>query len=276
MKDYQFLDSGLGKKLEKFGPYVLCRPSAQAFWRPSAPKSLWEKADAVFDREKKNAWKGDLPEFWQISLENLTFKLSTTDFGHLGIFPEHAHFWSRMQKQIEKAKRPVSVLNLFGYSGGATLAAAKKGAKVCHVDASKGMIAWAKENASLNHLLDHPIRWIADDALKFMKREIRRGQKYDMVILDPPTFGRGTQGEVFKIETDIQPLLEMTIQLLTQEPLMILFSCHTPGFTPLVMHHLLQQHAAPLQGKIESGEMQIQGKNTLPLPCGSYALWETS
>lgn len=270
---YEFLDSGNGKKLERFGPYLLARPCSQALWKPSLPE-LWKQADASFDRENKIGWKqrDNLPQQWEIEIEHLLFKISTTDFGHLGIFPEHAPFWPRMEQFITEAKRQISVLNLFAYSGGATLAAAKAGAKVCHVDASKGMISWAKENAALNHLTEKPIRWIADDAIKFMKREIRRGQTYDAIIIDPPTFGRGTQGEVFKIEEEIQPLLEMTIQLLSLHPLFILFTCHTPGFTPLVMQHLLEQHIKT--GKLENEEMQIHGKNTLPLPSGSYVLWK--
>lgn len=272
---YSLLDSGNGRKLERFGPYIFSRPCAQAVWQPSLLSADWEKADAVFTRENENQWiqKTPLPSSWRIDVENIQFKISPTDFGHLGIFPEQRDFWRWIQTIIEEAKRPIQVLNLFAYSGGSTLAAAKAGAKVCHLDASKGMVAWGRENAQLNGLENDPIRWIIDDAAKFLMREIRRGVRYDAIILDPPTFGRGAKGEVFKIEEDILPILQYCKALLSENPLFILFSCHTPGFSPLVLRHLLSQMMNGSQGIIDEGEMVLKGEKALSLPSGTFARW---
>lgn len=278
---YCLVDSGGGRKLERFGRYLLSRPSSQAVWAPRLSPSEWELADALFMREGDTKWLQRNPEIshpWHIEVAGITFKISPTDFGHLGIFPEQRDFWSWIQTVIGAAKPsrkdPVQVLNLFAYSGGATLSAAYAGAHVCHLDASKGMVAWARENAALNSLNEAPIRWIVDDVSKFLLRELRRGKRYDAIILDPPSFGRGSQGEVFKIEEHLPGILQNCRALLSDKPLFVLFSCHTPGYTPIVMHHLLAQMMSGCSGKIDMGEMLLSGQdNVLPLPSGAYARW---
>lgn len=272
---YSLIDSGSAYKLEKFGPYLISRPCSQAVWKPQLSQEIWNKADAFFSREGQNRWvfaKGQLPDFWHIKLANIIFKISPTDFGHLGIFPEQHHFWNWIQQTASKGTK---VLNLFAYSGGATLAAAKAGAEVCHLDASKGMVAWARENAALNHLELAPIRWIVDDVSKFLARELRRGSRYDAIILDPPSFGRGAKGEVFKIEEEITKLLKSCRDLLSDTPKFILFSSHTPGFSPLVMQHLLKQVLEGLPGKIDVGEMLLEGNRQIfSVPSGTFARWQ--
>jgi 23S rRNA (cytosine1962-C5)-methyltransferase len=263
MKDsYQLLDSGDEQKLEQFGPYTLLRPCPQAIWRPKAKL----EADASFTRDEGNKWlfKRKLPPFWNVSIQGIQLKISLTDFGHLGFFPEHASLWNWMRPLITPGCK---VLNLFAYSGGASLAAAQAGAQVCHLDASKGMVDWARENAELNHLTKAPIRWIVDDAIKFLRREINRGVRYDGIILDPPTFGRGGKGEIFKIERDIIPLLELCRSLLSDQPKFIIFSCHTPGLTPIVLSHLFSQ-VFKIPG--DAGEMLLESTQSLSIPSGSY------
>ena len=227
--DYELLDSGDGRKLERFGKYVLARPCSQALWRPSRPKAEWDRADASFDREDGNRWHGrtNLPKEWTIETAGIKFKLGGTDFGHLGIFP----------------------------------------AEVCHLDASKGMVEWARENARLNGLGDAPIRWIVDDAHKFMKREIRRGRRYDAVILDPPTFGRGAGGEMYKIERDLKETLGLVRDLLSDKPRFVLFSSHTPGLSPIVAENILGQLWP--DARLESGEMTLDGAG-LKCPSGIF------
>lgn len=279
---YSLIDSGKGKKLERFGSYTLVRPCSQAVWTPQKPMQEWNDADAIFSRDNENKWTlyKKLPESWKIQVSDLTFKISPTDFGHLGIFPEQKEFWNWIQKTIKKQtekQSSIRVLNLFAYSGGSTLAAAKAGASVCHLDASKGMVSWARENAQLNQLEDAPIRWIVDDVKKFLIREIRRNSKYEAIILDPPTFGRGSQGEIFKIEEEIVPLLETCNELLSDNPLFVLFSCHTPGFTPITMKHLLKDALKNRKGEIESGEMILTGgPGVNEIPSGTYAKWTGS
>ena len=260
-EDYELLDSGDGRKLERFGRYVLARPCSQAMWRPELPPGKWAQADASFDREDGNNWHGraNLPKEWQIETVGIKFKLGGTDFGHLGIFPEQRHQWKWIREQHAK-----HVLNLFAYSGGSTLAAALGGAEVCHLDASKGMVEWARENARLNGLADHPIRWIVDDAHKFMRREIRRERKYDAIILDPPTFGRGAGGEMYKIERDLKETLGLVKDLLSDHPSFVLFSSHTPGLSVKVAENILSQ-LWPL-ARLESGEMLLGDK----CPSGIY------
>ena len=261
--DYELLDSGDGRKLERFGKYVLARPCSQAMWRPSKSAAEWERADASFDREDGNRWHGrsNLPKEWQIETAGIKFKLGGTDFGHLGIFPEQRAQWRWIRQRIEAttavdSSQRLSVLNLFAYSGGSTMAAALGGAEVCHLDASKGMVEWARENARLNGLADHPIRWIVDDAHKFMKREIRRGRKYDAIILDPPTFGRGAGGEMYKIERDLKDTLGLVKDLLSERPSFVLFSSHTPGLSQIVAENILGQLFPT--AKLESGEMLLE------------------
>ncbi|MCB1108564.1 MAG: class I SAM-dependent methyltransferase [Chlamydiia bacterium] len=256
---YQLIDSGEGEKLERFGQFLIQRPCAQALW-PRCAADKWTP-DARFTRDPGGVWDKKLSSGWEMAFRGFKFHIKQTDFGHMGIFPEHAMHWDWMEKCIQS--KPARVLNLFAYSGAATLALAKAGAKVCHLDASNGMVDWARQNAQLNNLQDAPIRWIVDDAMKFLRREIKRESFYEGVILDPPSFGRGKQGQVFKIEDDLPELIALCQQVLSDKPLFTLLSCHTPGITPLVLHHLL--------GGGECGEMTISGSGTHDLPCGSFA-----
>jgi len=276
--DYALLDSGDGRKLERFGDYVLARPCSQAAWRPSLPHTAWQQADASFDRIDGNQWhnRGALPGAWNIRVAGITFKLSGTDFGHLGVFPEQREQWRWIRETVRTAcetrRRAVQVLNLFAYSGGSTLAAALGGAEVCHLDASKGMVQWARENAALSGLQNHPIRWIDDDAHKFLNRELRRERRYDAIILDPPTFGRGQNNEMYKIEKDLTETLSLCRRLLSPTPLFILLSAHTPGYSPIVLKNVLGQATENLGGECTSGEMLLTGAdNVLPTPSGAYA-----
>ena len=276
MNGYELLDSGNGAKLERFGEVVLARPCAQAVWQPQRP-ARWKSADATFDREDGNRWHGRnrLPQEWVIDVDGTRFRLSGTDFGHLGIFPEQRAQWTWIRETVAAAGRPVRVLNLFAYSGGSTLAAARGGAEVCHLDASKGMVQWARANAALNGLENHPIRWIVDDAHKFLNREIRRGRRYDGIILDPPTYGRGGNGETYKIERDLTETLRLCRALLSDSPLFLLLSAHTPGHTPIVLGNVLNQALRGLGGTVTSGEMVLAGApDVFPLPSGAYARWQ--
>jgi 23S rRNA (cytosine1962-C5)-methyltransferase len=271
-KNYLLIDSGNGKKLEQIGEHRIVRPSSSAIWAPFLEKALWDKADAYFSRDDGKNWyfKNKIPSKWHVEINGLKFIVSPTDFGHLGIFPEHLCFFPQMEAKIKSKKNP-SILNLFAYTGGATLLAARAGASVCHVDASSPTVLWARENAKLNGLEKAPIRWIVDDVFKFLRREIKRGVKYDGIILDPPSFGRGTSGQVFKIEKDLSILLEMCKSLFSSDPLFLLFTCHTPGMTPTVLYNLLFQTLE--KGKISAGEMLLSS-TTHSLPCGSYSIWE--
>ena len=256
---YELIDSGDGRKLERFGKYVIARPCSQALWKPSLSQSEWGRADASFDREDGNHWRGRsrLPSEWTIETAGIRFKLGGTDFGHLGIFPEQRAQWEWIRKVVGER---MQVLNLFAYSGGSTIAAALGGAEVCHLDASKGMVAWARENAALNGLAAHPIRWIVDDAHKFMNREIRRGRRYDAIIFDPPSFGRGASGEMYKIERDLGETLSLVKSLLSDKPAFVLFSSHTPGLSVRVAENVIGQ-AFP-SASLESGEMLLEGRGT--------------
>ncbi len=276
MDGYELLDSGDGRKLERFGGHVLERPAAQAAWRPSLSEEEWRsRAHARFDRVEGNRWHGrhQLPGEWEAEVEGVRFRLSSTDFGHLGVFPEQRPMW-RWLRETCRRRPGVRVLNLFAYSGGATIASAQGGAEVCHVDASRGMTDWARENARRNGLAAAPIRWIVDDVPAFLAREERRGRVYDGIILDPPSFGRGAKGELFKIEERINPLLDQVRALLGVSPLFVLLSGHTPGFTPRVLQNLLEQATDGLGGGVDSGEMLLEGAaGVRPLPSGAYARW---
>lgn len=252
-QDYKLIDSGDGVKVEQFGPYILERPCSQAIWKRQ--KSV--KPDAVFTRlEGSGRWTfhKKLPESWTIKISSVKLLIKPTDFGHLGLFPEHAVHWDLKGE---------SILNLFAYTGGYSLAASKNGCFVTHVDASKGIVSWAKENAAINDLSN--IRWIVDDAYKYCKREVKRGNKYDGIILDPPSFGRGASGQVFKIEEDLLPLLELFKDLITEKA-WVMLSCHTPGFGPAALSRLLETTLPP--GSIKAGEMLADH-----LPLGNYARW---
>lgn len=275
MDGYELLDSGDGRKLERFGDKILERPASQAVWRPDQPESVWAGADARFDREQGNRWHGRhrLPEAWDAHIEGIRFRLSSTDFGHLGVFPEQRPMW-RWIRETCAARPGLNILNLFAYSGGSSLAPAQGRAHVCHVDASRGMTDWARDNARLNQLEDAPVRWIVDDVPAFLRREIKRGRRYHGVILDPPSFGRGAKGELFKIEERINPLLQQVRALLDPRPAFVLLSCHTPGFSARVLQNLLEQHLGDLPGSHDSGEMLLTGaQGVRPLPSGNFARW---
>ncbi|MFT4901976.1 MAG: 23S rRNA (cytosine1962-C5)-methyltransferase [Lentimonas sp.] len=277
MNEYALLDSGHGRKLERFGKITLDRPCAQAVWNPSNPK-LWQQADAFFTRKDGLEWRGrdKLPESWNTTVNGIQMKLSTTDFGHLGVFPETRNMWDwiteTLAQEAPKRKTPLNFLNLFAYSGGATLAGAKSGAHCCHVDASKGMVQWARNNAQINGLENHPIRWIIDDVNKFLQREIRRGTRYDAILLDPPSFGRGKGGELYKIEQALLETLKLVKGVLSDQPAFVYLTSHTPGFTPIVLNNLLQQLLP--KGKLECGEMLLTGEpEVFPVPSGTWSRW---
>jgi 23S rRNA (cytosine1962-C5)-methyltransferase len=265
---YQLLDSGHGFKLEQFGQYILIRPAAQALWMPSLAKNIWEKAHARFSREGKNQWEQfkNLSETWEIVVEGIRLKLKRTDFGHLGVFPEHTLLWPWMKNFPLKGAK---VLNLFAYSGATTLALATCGASVTHLDAAPGMVQWARENAALNSLQGAPIRWIVDDARKYLARAVKREEKYDVLVVDPPSFGRGKTGEIFKIERDLPKILQQCYQLLSTSPRFVLVTCHTLGMTPLVMQQLMREVFR--EGRLEAGEMYIPGP--FNLPSGTFVRW---
>lgn len=278
MNEYELLDSGHGRKLERFGEITLDRPCAQAVWNPHRP-ALWKTADAFFTRKQGLEWRGrdQLPNSWIAEVNGVRMKLSTTDFGHLGVFPETRAMWDWIRTALGKATRrrsePLHFLNLFAYSGGATLAAAQGGAHACHVDASKGMVQWARENAALNALEDHPIRWIVDDVNKFLSREIKRGRRYDAILLDPPSFGRGKGGELYKIEHALLETLELVKKVLTDQPCFVYLTSHTPGFTPIVLENLLQQLLG--QGQVKCGEMLLTGADdTFTVPSGTWSRFQ--
>lgn len=277
MNDYALLDSGHGRKLERFGTITLDRPCAQAVWTPAQP-ARWKQADAFFTRKNGLEWRGrdKLPDAWHADINGIRMKLSTTDFGHLGVFPETRSMWDwiteTLSAEAPRRKGTLNFLNLFAYSGGATLAGAKGGAHCCHVDASKGMVQWARENAELNQLGDHPIRWIVDDCNKFLQREMKRGRKYDAILLDPPSFGRGKGGELYKIEQALLDTLKLVKGVLSDRPCFVYLTSHTPGFTPIVLNNLLQQLLP--KGELECGEMLLTGEpHALPVPSGTWARW---
>lgn len=268
---YALLDSGFCQKLEQFGPYTLIRPAPQAVWKPSLPQKVWEQADASFARTEGERWhfRTKVPSEWPVNIDGIEFLLHPTEFGHLGLFAEQRPLWKKIRQALAKKRRP-RVLNLFAYSGGSTLAAALEGAEVCHLDSAKGMVDWAKRNAKLNKLENAPIRWIVDDATKFLKREIRRQSFYDAIILDPPSFGRGANGEVFKIEEHIIELLSLCQAALTKQPLFVLLSCHTAGFTEKTLRYLLEDCFSCNQPIIETGELLLPGESR-SIPSGVWA-----
>jgi 23S rRNA (cytosine1962-C5)-methyltransferase len=274
--DYAVLDCGGGEKVERWGKQILVRPDPQAIWPKIETESAWKRANAVYHRSKSGGGQWEirkLPAQWTISYQELTFNLKPMSFKHTGLFPEQAANWDFIMEKVRGAGRPVSVLNLFAYTGGATLAAAAAGANVCHVDASKGMTQWARENAASSGLADKPIRWIVDDCKKFVQREIRRGHKYDAIIMDPPSYGRGPSGETWKIEEDVADFVKLTMELLSDQPLFVLISSYSTGLAPSVMAYLLGITAqAQHDGYIEAQELGLPVQSTgLVLPCGSSA-----
>ncbi|MGE3164922.1 MAG: class I SAM-dependent methyltransferase [Planctomycetota bacterium] len=270
---YELIDSGQQMKLERFGPYVLARPAAQAVWAQSAA-SAWRGADATFTRESSGTgtweFQRTLPLEWDMNSCGLTWRLRRNDFGHVGIFPEQEPCWRWIREQVQHARGASEVLNLFGYTGGSTLSAAAAGARVVHLDASKTSVKAARDNAELSGLAERPIRWIVEDAVRFVDRELRRERRYSGIVLDPPSYGRGARGETWKIEDDMLPFLEKCCRLLDTGPAFVLLSSHSPGFTPIVLANLL---AGFLDGPIESGEMVVHEASGRPLPAGAYARW---
>ena len=274
-KDYELLDSGEGEKLERFGNYVLRRPDPQALWRKNLPQEKWDDADALFSRdEKKAVWerRKEVPISWSIEFGGLNLKISPTAFKHTGLFPEQLPNWEWTRKLIKEAKREISVLNLFGYTGGASLAAASAGANVTHVDASKAAITWARENVNLSEMESAPIRWMLDDALDFVKKEIKRGKKYDGIIMDPPAFGRGPDGEVWKIEDSFLELLDDSKKLLSDNPLFFLVNGYASGYSSIAYANNLNDLVEKYGGNMEEGELTIEESNSLRLlPAGIFA-----
>lgn len=276
-KKYRLLDSGAGRKLENVGGFIIDRPCGQAVWDKTLPAEKWHDIHAVFSREGGNSWsyRKKLPHEWVIDIDGLQFYISPTDFGHLGVFPEHRYAWGWIADRIKNSDKPLKVMNLFSYSGAATLACAKAGADVTHVDASQKINDLAKRNAELNGLKDAKIRWITDDVIKYLKREEKRGSKYDGVILDPPSFGRGSKGEVFKIDTHLPTILKLIRQVLSHEPAFIVLTCHTPGYTPLTLKNLLTQMMAGTYGETETCELTLdKGETEIPVPAGYFAAWK--
>ncbi|MDL2249586.1 23S rRNA (cytosine1962-C5)-methyltransferase [Lachnospiraceae bacterium PF1-21] len=272
-KDYEVLDCSDGEKLERFGDYRLIRPDPQVIWNTPKTDPRWGQINAHYHRSKKGGgeWEFiDLPEQWQIHYGELTFNLKPFNFKHTGIFPEQATNWDWFGEKIRKSGRSVKVLNLFAYTGGATLAAAAAGASVTHVDASKGMVAWAKENATSSGLIDKPIRWLVDDCLKFVEREQRRGNTYDAIIMDPPSYGRGPKGEIWKIEDAIHPLIKACRKILSKDPLFFLINSYTTGLAPAVLTYMLATELKDFGGQITADEIGLPVTDTgLVLPCGA-------
>ena len=277
-KDYEEIDCSKGEKLERWGDYILVRPDPQVIWDTPRKEKGWHKMNAHYHRSKKGGgeWEFfDLPQQWSIHYRSLTFQLKPFSFKHTGLFPEQAANWDWFSELIKKAGRPVKVLNLFAYTGGATIAAAAAGASVTHVDASKGMVTWAKENAASSGLADAPIRWIVDDCVKFVEREIRRGNHYDAIIMDPPSYGRGPKGEIWKIEESIHPLVKLCAQLLVDRPLFFLINSYTTGLQPAVLSYLIGTELKRFPGKVTADEIGLPvSSNGLTLPCGASGRFE--
>ncbi len=277
-KDYEVIDTSKGEKLERWGEYMLVRPDPQVIWDTPRTNPSWKKPNGHYHRSSKGGGEWEffsLPEQWTINYRELTFNLKPFAFKHTGIFPEQAVNWDWCAEKIQSANRPVKVLNLFAYTGGATLSAAKAGAQVTHVDASKGMVGWAKENAASSGLSDASIRWLVDDCMKFVEREIRRGNHYDGIIMDPPSYGRGPKGEIWKIEDAIFPLIQACEQLLSDDALFFLVNSYTTGLQPAVLTYMLSTALVKNHGgKVESEEIGLPVKETgLVLPCGASGRW---
>lgn len=278
-KDYELLDSGEGEKLERYGKFIISRPDPQALWPKNLTNKDWQRAGAVFTREEKNAqWEArqEMPEKWSIELAGLKFWIKLSTFKHTGIFPEQAENWDWLRQQIVRKKvkgKSVKVLNLFGYTGGATLAMASAGAEVCHVDGSKSAIGWARDNAELSGLSEKPVRWILDDAVTFVKREIKRGKKYDGIIMDPPAFGHGPNKELWKIEENFLPFLNLCQQVLSEQPLFFLINGYASGYSATAYANNLSILVKKYGGQIEKGELNVAEKSGRLLPCGIFARW---
>ena len=279
--DYECLDAGNGEKLERWGNIVLRRPEPQAMW-PIEMDKAWNDVSGIYYRFKDGGghweFRDKLPDYWTVNYKDLKFKVSPTNFKHTGLFPEQATNWDFMMDKIRDANRPIRVLNLFAYTGAATMACSKAGAElVVHVDSAKGMVSWAKENMHLCGLQNNYIRFIVDDCLKFVEREIRRGNKYDAIVMDPPSYGRGPNGEVWKLENNLEYLVKKCSELLSDEPLFFLINAYTTGISSTVLYNILKLTVgAKYSGKIDNGEVGLQvRKNGLVLPCGIYGRWQS-
>ena len=277
-KEYEIIDCSKGEKLERWGDYILLRPDPQVLWDLPRKNPAWKKLNGHYHRSNKGGgeWEFfDLPKQWSIHYKDLTFHLKPFTFKHTGLFPEQAVNWDWFSEKIRNANREIKVLNLFAYTGGATLAAAKAGAKVTHVDASKGMVTWGKENAVASGLEDAPIRWLVDDCVKFVEREIRRGNHYDGIIMDPPSYGRGPKGEIWKLEEKIHPFIALASQLLSDDPLFFLVNSYTTGLAPAVLTYMISTEVEKkFGGHVESQEIGLPVKETgLILPCGASGRW---
>ena len=278
-KDYEILDMANGEKLENWGGYTLVRPDPQIIWKNKSFPDKWKNANATYKRSKTGggAWnyRTKLPASWQIKYGNLVFNIKPMGFKHTGLFPEQAVNWDWMMYKIKSSRRPIKVLNLFAYTGGATVACLAAGASVCHVDSSKGMVAWAKENVISSNLQDKPVRYIVDDVIKFVQREIRRGNTYDAIIMDPPSYGRGTSGEVWQFEENIADLVELCTKILSNKPLFFLINSYTTGISSTVLENILRLNIKK-DGKFSHGEIGLPMTNSkLILPCGIYGKWES-
>ena len=278
-KDYEILDMANGEKLERWGDIVLVRPDPQIIWKDKSFPKLWNTYNARYNRSKTGGgsweYKSKLPENWKVKYKDLTFNIKPMGFKHTGLFPEQAFNWDWMISKIKNANRPIKVLNLFAYTGGASVACLYAGASVCHVDSSKGMVQWAKENVMASGLEERPIRYIVDDVQKFLEREIRRGNHYDAIIMDPPSYGRGTKGEIWQFEENIADLIKKSIEVLSDNPLFFLINSYTTGISSTVLENMLKLNVKN-DGKFSSGEVGLPMKNSeLILPCGIYARWES-
>lgn len=277
-QDYQVIDTSGGEKLEKWGKYTLVRPDPQVIWNTPKDDPHWKTANARYSRSNSGggSWsKHDLPQSWQIHYDDLTFNVKPMNFKHTGIFPEQAANWDFIRHRVSSAGRKLNVLNLFAYTGGATVAAASAGASVCHVDAAKGMVAWAKENAAASGLSDAPIRWIVDDCSKFVEREIRRGRRYDAIIMDPPSYGRGPSGEIWKLENNLYDFVQLCARVLTDEPDFVIINSYTTGLAPSVLSYILGVTVQKFHaGSVECDELGLPVSSSgLVLPCGSAGRW---
>ncbi len=277
-EDYELLDCSDGEKLERWGGYTLVRPDPQVIWHTGRAHPGWSGYDARYVRSRSGGggWETNrLPQRWTVKYKNLTFHIKPMNFKHTGLFPEQAANWDFAAEMIHRAQRPVSVLNLFAYTGGATVACAAAGASVCHVDAARGMVAWARENAAASGLADRPIRWIVDDCVKFVEREIRRGRRYDAVIMDPPSYGRGPSGEVWKLEENLWDLVELAARVLSDQPLFFLINSYTTGLAPSVLTYLLESIlTGRYGGSTRSEELGLPvTASGLILPCGASGRW---
>lgn len=279
-KDYKILDMADGQKLEKWGEIILSRPDPQIIWKDKSYPEKWKNINATYHRSKTGggAWEYNkkVPQQWQIKYKELTFNIKPMGFKHTGLFPEQAVNWDWMMDKIRNSNREIKVLNLFAYTGGATVACAAAGASVCHVDSSKGMVTWAKENIVSSGLSEKPVRYIVDDVVKFVNREIRRGNKYDAIIMDPPSYGRGANGEVWQFENNIYDLVELCTNVLSDNPLFFLINSYTTGISSKVLENILNLTVSKnYKGKVSSGEVGLPMENSkLVLPCGIFGRWE--